>query len=222
MKLVHVDLNRQMIIPKQGAAQWVIESPEWFASCVQELYQQCQGEEGRVVLSEKDNIFDFAKTVEIILNPFAVDLHDKRITTKLYQELQSVAYGEQLFQKTQEIAGILQSFFWELEQQSPYLLEMKQALDIPALLKAMGVQIEQNDNSFFETMNTYIQLMAELLHKKLIIFVQIGQYFTVEQRRAMQETAANHDIALLFIESQELDFANSIPRYIIDIDGCEI
>lgn len=37
-----------------------------------------------------------------------------------------------------------------------------------------------------------------------------------------EETAAHHDIALLFIESQELDFANSIPRYIIDIDGCEI
>ncbi len=78
------------------------------------------------------------------------------------------------------------------------------------------------ENSFFEALNTYIQLMAELLHKKLIIFVQIGQYFTVEQRTQLQETAAHHDIVLLFIESQELDFANSIPRYIIDTDGCEI
>ncbi len=222
MKLVHVDLSRAVIIPQQSAAQWVIESPVWFASCVQELYQQCQGEEGRFALSEKEKLLDIAKTTEIILNPFAVDLHDKRIITKLYQELQTAAYGEQLFQKTQELAGVLQNFFLELEQQSPYLLEMKQGLDIPALLKAMGVQIEQNDNSFFEALNTYIQLMAELLHKKLIIFVQIGQYFTVEQRTQLQETAAHHDIVLLFIESQELDFANSIPRYIIDTDGCEI
>ncbi|MBO4948711.1 MAG: type II-A CRISPR-associated protein Csn2 [Peptococcaceae bacterium] len=58
--------------------------------------------------------------------------------------------------------------------------------------------------------------------KKLIVFVQIGRYFTPEQRTQLQATAAHHDIALLFIETQELDYANHIPRYIIDADGCEI
>ena len=222
MKLVHVDLSQAIVIPQQHAAQWVIESSVWFARIVQELYRQWQGEEGCFVLVDGEKTLDISKTVEIILNPFAVDLHDKRIMTKLYQDLQAVAYGEQLYQQTQQLALMLQQYFLELEQHTPYMLELKQELDLPALLKAMGVQIEQENDSFFVTLNTYIQLMAELLHKKLIIWIQLGQYFTVEQRRQLQETAAHHDIALLFIESQEFDFANTIPRYIIDIDGCEI
>lgn len=222
MKLVHVDFSRQIEIKQQSATQWVIESPALFARYLQELYSQWEGQDGRFVLVDGNTELDFAKSVEIIVNPFAVNLQDKRIVSKLYQELQTIAAGETMYQQTAQLQHTLQQYFYELDQQSPYLLEMHQTIDMTALLKTMGVQLECESDNFFDVLHLYIRIVAELLHKKLIVFVQIGRYFTFEQRTQLQTTAAHHDISLLFIETQELDYANSIPRYIIDIDGCEI
>lgn len=222
MRLVHADFSRQIEIKQQSASQWVIESPTVFAQYLQELYRQWNGQDGRFLLVEHEKELDFAKSVEIIINPFAVNLQDKRIVNKLYQELQAIAVGETMYQQTAELLQYLQQYFFILEQQSPYLLELHPDIDITALLKAVGVQLECETDDFFVVLHLYIRILAELLKKKLIIFVQIGRYFTIEQRAQLQETAAHHDIALLFIETQELDYANNIPRYIIDVDQCEI
>ena len=222
MKLVHVDFSRQLEIPRQNAVQWVIESPELFAQYVHDLYYQWGGQDGRFVLVEQDKELDFTKSVEMILNPFSVNLEDKRIITKLYQELQSIAVNEIMYQQTTELMQLLQQYFYELEQQSPYMLTMNQTNDVVPLLKALGVQLECETMDFFETLHLYIRIVAELLKKKLIVFVQIGRYFTPTQRQQLIQTAAHHDISLLFIETQELDYANDVPRYIMDVDGCEI
>ena len=222
MKLVHADFSRQIEIKQQSAAQWVIESPVLFARYLHELYWQWEGHDGNFVLVEDNKELDVAKSVEIVINPFAVNFQDKRIVNKLYQELQAIAVGETMYQQTTELIHRLQQYFFELEQQSPYMLSMNQTIDIGAILKALGVQLECEDNSFLENIHLYIRILAELLGKKLIIFMQIGRYFTPEQRLQLQETAEHHDICLLFIETQEVDYANNIPRYIIDVDGCEI
>lgn len=222
MKLVHADFSRQIEIRQQSAAQWVIESPALFAQYLQELYWQWEGQDGSFVLVDGNKELDFAKSVELIVNPFAVNLQDKRVVNKLYQELQTIAVGETMYQQTTEALHALHQYFYELEQQSPYMLTMNQSIDLAAIFKALGVQMECEDNTFFENLHLYIRVLAELLGKKLIVFVQIGRYFTLLQRTQLQETAAHHDIALLFIETQELDYANGIPKYIIDSDGCEI
>jgi CRISPR-associated protein Csn2 len=222
MKLVHTDLNQQIRIKQQSGCQWVIESPILFAEYVQALYLQSEGQTGPFVLSKSERMLDFAKAAELIFNPFTINLNDKRILNKLYHELDTLACGETFYLTTQQVLSELQNYFLQLEQSCPYLLTINSEIELTPLWKALGVQLAHESNHFIEMLHLYIQVLAELLNKKLIIFVQIGHYFSLEQRLQLLETAAYHDIALLFIESQEIDFANQIPRYIIDVDGCEI
>ena len=54
MKLVHMDLERQIVFDNYQSCEWIIESPKLFAKYIKELYDQSQGQTGNVVLSEYD------------------------------------------------------------------------------------------------------------------------------------------------------------------------
>lgn len=58
--------------------EWIIESPKLFSGYVQEICAQSQGGEGRFVLSDGDKEIGISKAVEVIVNPFAVDINDKK------------------------------------------------------------------------------------------------------------------------------------------------
>lgn len=79
---------------------------------MQELYRQTEGAEGRFVLSAGDKELDIAKTVTMILNPFAIDLQDRKIVSKLYHQLEALAYGEALYLATRELQLQLQQYFF--------------------------------------------------------------------------------------------------------------
>lgn len=222
MKLVHPDLQQQLLFQNQTACQWVIESPALFAAYVQELYKQTEGEEGRFVLSEDNVELDIAKYMELIVNPFAVNLNDKKILHKLYAELTALAYGEELYLATQEMSGQLQTYFFQLEQSSTYILDHNTEFDVSAILKAIGVQFENDAENFFEEIILYLKVMAELMGKKVVALVHSGSYLSNEQLRQLLETAGYLEISILLIETQQKTFSDEVISYIIDCDRCEI
>lgn len=222
MKLVHKDLGRQIVFNNYGSCEWTIESPELFTKYVQELYAQTEGKEGNFVLSEGDKEIDIGKYMELIINPLSVNINDKRILNKLYMMLEGLAFKEDIYLLTQEMKGKLQSYFLQLEYLSPYILTMDLEIDIVAILKAIGVKIENNTDNFMEKLDLYIKILAELLQKKVIALVNIGSYMKKEHVKQLMNTAIHNEISLLLIENHQRNFSKESVQYIIDKDGCEI
>lgn len=94
MKLVHPEIPYALIESDNKCSEWIIENPETFSSYLQEMMQQCSGEDGRFVLSQGAEELDIAKNVEVIFDIFSVDCNDRRILNKLYAQLEQLAYGE--------------------------------------------------------------------------------------------------------------------------------
>lgn len=222
MKLVHVDLEQQIVFGNNQGCEWIIESPKLFAKYIKELYDQSQGQTGCFILTEDDMQLDIEKSVEVIVNPFSVNINDKKILNKLFAELTKLAYEEDLYLMTQEIMSKLQDYVLRLEYLSPYILEMDSELDMTAVLKALGVKIENYADDYFENLNLYIKIIAELLKKKMVVLVNIGSYLEKEQIEQLIETAVHNEIKLLLIENHQRDFSEEQIRYILDKDGCEI
>lgn len=222
MKLVHKDLERQLVLEDMRSDEWIIESPTLFSKYVQELYIQSQGGEGAFVLSEGEEILSIEKYVEVIINPFSVNVNDKRLLNRLYTELREIAFGENMYLRTQELLASLQGYFSDVEQQGTYFLTTDTEIDITAVFKAMGVRVECYADNFLQTLDGYIKLMAELLRKKLIVLVNIGSYIQVEEMEQLAKTAMHNEVYLLFVESQQRNFSTEFRRYIIDRDSCEI
>lgn len=222
MKLVHPDFGFQMQFGQGNACELVIESPGLFAKYVQELLRQTEGEEGDFVLSEGDKEYPLSKCAELIVNPLAVDINDKKILNKLYHELAEQSVEDEMYLLTQKVTADLQSYFYQLEQRCPYMLESDMEIDMIAVFKALGVKLENYSGDFFENIVQYTKILAELIGKRICIFVNIRSYLDEVQMGQLVEMAVYNELALLFIEKTQDGFSNGIVRYIIDKDNCEI
>lgn len=79
MKLAFAELSNVVLSDKNQVTEWIIESPDLFARYVQELICQCEGKDGDFVLSKNDKIVEISKYMEVIINPFGIDINNKKI-----------------------------------------------------------------------------------------------------------------------------------------------
>lgn len=222
MKLVHFELSGILLDEKTEFMEWIIEMPEAFSEYVMELSAQIDGGEGRFVLSEKNKELDLAKKVDIIFNPFAVDINSKKILSKLYLELSALSKGEQMYVKTIELLRHLQEYMLDLEQCTEYILEFDKEADVSALWKAVNVHYETSDMDFLERLVQYIKILAAMTGIKLFVFVNLRSYLADYQIQELIKEMKYQDTRGLFIESQQKGCMEGVKQYIIDVDRCEI
>ncbi len=221
MKLTHTELEKQLVFETGKAVEWIIESPASFSKYVRDLYEIMQDNEGKFTLSDEDEIIDFQKYAELIIDPFWLDFHNRQIQKKLYAELQNLAVGSEFYLQTQELKSQIQKYFIDLEYASGYDLEIADEIDLPAIFKAVGIQLDGgNEETLFERIAIYIKIMAELLKKKLVILVNSRSYLTSDQIDQIAELCMYSEVALLLIENVQRDFSKKRNYCIIDCDEC--
>lgn len=221
MKLTHTELEKQLVFETGKAVEWIIESPASFSKYVRDLYEIMQDNEGKFTLSDEDEIIDFQKYAELIIDPFLLDFHNRQIQKKLYAELQNLAVGSEFYLQTQELKSQIQKYFIDLEYASGYDLEIADEIDLPAIFKAVGIQLDGgNEETLFERIAIYIKIMAELLKKKLVILVNSRSYLTSDQIDQIAELCMYSEVALLLIENVQRDFSKKRNYCIIDCDEC--
>lgn len=222
MKIAHIDLKNTIDIKTNQPCEWIIEAPEVFAKYVQELLNQKNGVDGNFTFSADGKICDISKKVEIILNPFAVDINEKRIINKLYTQLGEIAYTETFYMQTQEVLQQIYRYVLQLEHESRHMLSLDENIDLNALFKATGVKHEVFEGNFFETLCRYMKVVSEVLGTKLIVCINLRSYLKDEQLEALIADICYEDFGLLLIENQERSCLHGVNRCIIDKDLCEI
>lgn len=221
MKLTHTELEKQLVFETGKAVEWIIESPASFSKYVRDLYEIMQDNEGKFTLSDEDEIIDFQKYAELIIDPFLLDFHNRQIQKKLYAELQNLAVGSEFYLQTQELKSQFLKYFIDLEYASGYDLEIADEIDLPAIFKAVGIQLDGgNEETLFERIAIYIKIMAELLKKKLVILVNSRSYLTSDQIDQIAELYMYSEVGLLLIENVQRDFSKKRNYCIIDCDEC--
>lgn len=221
MKLTHTELEKQLVFETGKAVEWIIESPASFSKYVRDLYEIMQNNEGKFTLSDEDEIIDFQKYAELIIDPFLLDFHNRQIQKKLYAELQNLAVGSEFYLQTQELKSQIQKYFIDLEYARGYDLEIADEIDLPAIFKAVGIQLDGgNEETLFERIAIYIKIMAELLKKKLVILVNSRSYLTSDQIDQIAELCMYSEVGLLLIENVQRDFSKKRNYCIIDCDEC--
>ena len=156
------------------------------------------------------------------MNPFGIEINNRKVIGKLYAELESIAQMESMYTKTLQIESLMQQYLLELEHQSDYMLTFDEQFGISTLLKTVNVRYEEFSTDFFEKMISYIKIIAKSMSVKLIVFVNIRSYLTKEQIQELCKEMQYQEVKGLFLENQERDCVEGVRRYIIDKDQCEI
>ena len=222
MKIVHPELQNKLIFDSYNECELIIESQVLFSKFVSEMHMQITGKEGKFVLSDNEKELEIDKVMEMIVNPFSINLNDKKILGKLYSELSTLAMQEDMYMNTIELFNKIRSFITDIEQKSSYILETDSDFNIVNLFKAFGVQIESCNQNFFETVCQYMKVISQILCKKIFAFVNLRSYITDEQAELLIKEAYYNEVNVLFIGNVQRSCLNGCRQYIIDSDYCEI
>lgn len=86
MKFIYGERELTLEFRENEVQVITIENREYFSAFLQNLYNQSQGSEGDIILSEGEKILSLNKVAEIVWNPFSVDINNKKILGKLFQK----------------------------------------------------------------------------------------------------------------------------------------
>lgn len=222
MKLVHPNLQFQIEFAENIIPVCIVESPIRWREMQKELLSQCQGDDGSWVLSVEEKELKMSKSVEMILNPMQLEENQKRIMNGVLQSLSRMAVNERYWKKSQELNAAIQIFFAELETEYPFEYQINEEIDISALAKAMGIQIEQEYETDLERLLQYCILAREILGAKLIIFWNLHNYFSMQELESLYQEIMVRKWNVLLMETAVVQKISVEKHYIIDRDNCEI
>lgn len=221
MRLAHTDMGIVIDILENNVPLICVESPQIMSQMILELKQQIQGNMGSFVLSENGEI-PFAKNVELILDPWNVDMNSKKIKTRLFQLVRD-SVEEKLYDDFLELRGNLFSFAEKVLQENPYQISYNTEVDVSSIVKNIDFFVEADAGNLLESLVEYLKLSAQLCGVKIFFLVNISAFLTEEEVKLLLQEAFLNKIYLIFIEQS---MPESISMYkkvmIIDKEGCII
>ena len=222
MKMVFPGIN-QVFDCENGEEVWslVIENQNLFYGILSDIRGQIEGIEGKVVLSEKNNLLSIAKTVELLIQFVSFEINQKQLISKVISKLGQIAVDEMHYGRTMELLGEIESYFTELAFELTGNIEFTK-LGAEGLLKGAGVQFCDDYEQLGEKIIDYMELVSEYDREKLFIFVNLRSYISDAQMEEFLETALARGYQMLLLESCEHPLLPREKRYIVDADLCEI
>lgn len=191
----------------------VVEEVRLFANLIKDLYSFDEHK----ALKVYDENFKSLKPSEllIITDILGFDVNAKPVLKLIYQDLEI-----QLNEKP-EVKSMIDKLTTTIGELIGYeLLDHELDLEqdeitVQELFKALGVQIETKSDTIFEKIFEILQIFKYLSKKKILVFVNIASYLTLDELRSIQEFSELQNLTILCLERYGIfDF----PRYILDDD----
>lgn len=223
MKLVHPDFFCPIEFEENKIPVLTLENQIIFRNFIEELKHQLQGEEGGWILSEQGKILKLTQYCSMIIDPFSLDINQKKMLMSVYSKLEREVNSTELIVRWNTILSSLFQLSDELMDAVDYELNYRNAIDIIDFFKFMDIHFCKNAESLVEYFIDYCNLTSEVVGKKVFILINIKAYLTNTELIYLYEQAFYKDYKLLLIENKEPEVKNLYEKItIIDKDGCVI
>ena len=223
MKLVHPFFKMQIVLSNCFITELIIEEPNTMYDLTFDLYNQYMGNSGNFVLSKNLDILDISKVSEVILNPFQIDLNNRKITKKLYTILKNEILSTELLEDFSKISQDIYNLADKLADTSVYNLSFSVNEDAEEFLKYIKVKIQDDEStSLTEKVIDFLNISSSLLNIKLLIMLNARSFISDDNICHIYKEAMYKNVSLLLLESSAKKQLEQSKRFIIDKDLCEI
>ena len=221
MKLVHEEYDLALDLLENKVNVLVIERHSLFTEIIQELYKQCNGEEGHFIISYNQKILSMSKTVEIITDILGIDCNNKRMLASLYQEIEQLV-NENLIMESAQFNSSMIYYLERMLETVPYHLEY-QADCIPTkIMKMVEMKFEMKDISLLERIVEYLGIKGKLYGTAVTIFVNLKMYLEKEELQSLYEYIFYNKLQVILIEGGVDAVLPEEQVTIIEVDKCII
>lgn len=223
MKLLHKDFGFVFEMKENTKSLLVVESPSVFLKLIRELYSEISEEESKFVLSEDDVPVKMKDCLNCIINPLDITLNERKLLNKLGELLKKEILFSDLLVEMNEVISVIESYALHIMQYADWDLTCSDKIDVQSLLKFLGIQFYDKQETLVEKIMDYVKISHELLGIKCFVFVHLLSYLTEYELQKFYEYAEYQKVNILLLESHQPKrmerFSNVV---IIDKDACEI
>ncbi len=198
----------------------VIEASGFLRAFLQDLYDQIEGMEGELILSEQEKQLAFGNWVEVIDNFLNFNMNKKHLLNKVIGEMERISVSDAFFLKTSDILQRLEAYTSELA----FSFDCDIVCDhctVGGLLKGVGVTVRDEYEDPLERLIDYMELVREFERDKLFVYVNLRCFFSDAEVEGFLRTALDHGYRILLIDAQSHKKLSLENRITVDNDLCE-
>lgn len=224
MKLTYSELSSPIILEEGKVVTLVIESAVLFRQFLNELMSQVNNDNGNnFILSKDDKLLQVKKEIEIIFNPLTLDFNQKKIITKIINDLSKVADGEMFFTKTLELKSLIIQYSLKLLDNLEIPISIDADFTIGELLKIVGTKIDIDTTNLIEKILTYFQIIVSLKLASVFVLINVKSYLSIEELIELYKYIEYNKYRVLLLESNSNTSIRHLEQMVlIDKDMCEI
>ena len=216
-------MNAPIVFEETKINILVVENKKIFTELIMELTNQINGLDGDFVLSSNLKQLKMEETTDIVIDLFKFDLNQKKIISKLYNQLKTTAVEEEYYIGLTYLLGEINSYIEKITLTTKHPLTYSQDIDIASIFKLADVKLEISHEPFLEKLISYLNIMQEFCNISLFIFVNLKCYLSKEEVHLLYQHIFYNKLNVLLLENTMQDEKYEQEKYrIIDIDLCEI
>ena len=220
MKLVYPEIQTVFQFGNGNIPAIIIENANLFYRFTDDLYRQCNGENGEAVLSCDDAPVPISGNLELFTNYFPFEINRKNLITKITAKLEKNAVTPEFYERCQKLIGEIENFMFDLAFQNDLDLEFPK-LSVSGILKSTGVCLKEDDLPLAEKMLTYMELARSYGLASAFVFVNLRSVLDDETMEKFTLTCSSHEYNIMLIDNREYSKLTLEKRTVIDIDLCE-
>ena len=220
MKLVNSKYNLSMEWEENKSTTLIVENKDNMLNIINNLINQLSGQEGDFVLSDEVKV-KWEKQADFVLEPFTINFNNKKILSKMYEQMFDVSKDE--IEDYNSINNVIINAIDKVTQRVEYNnIVYNLDFDWKNIYKLYDVKIGEDYDNLSEKIEEYIKIIADVLHIKLVIFLNLKEYLSKIELENIQQICFYKKINLLLLESEEREKIENEKTFIIDKDRCLI
>ncbi|WP_298706221.1 type II-A CRISPR-associated protein Csn2 [uncultured Veillonella sp.] len=222
MNLIYLSLDLKIELKRDLVNTIVVESPFIYRTLVGDMIKSINGETTNWVLADIGGEHNWKKDVYLVTDFFTLDFNNRTLLSKLQQRLANIAQENvgDLF----DINGKIQKFLYTIEDAIPLNLVHNEDINALDLIKMAGVRIDEEAFDLIDQSISFIDVVMELLHPKLIVLLHPRCFMTQDELGLFFSTVLSKKIPILCIEQNLADQIQIVDNkevvYTIDSDYC--
>ena len=220
MILCHPQIERVFDFEESRIQSLVIEEPGFFRELMLDLYDQADGMEGRLVLSEDGKELAVGSCVELLDNCLHFSINSRTLVNRLTAAMERAAMSEAFFLKTSALLQQVEEYIDELAFNFDCDVACERCT-AAGLLKAAGIYIRDEYDDPLERLADYMELIREFDRDKLFVLVNLRSFFADEHVEKFLDTVSAHGYRVLMLDSVSRKKLRAENRITIDNDLCE-
>ena len=207
-------------IGEESVCSIVIENQSLFCEVLQDISDQIEGLNGKAILSERNNLLDFSKYSDLLSVFIPFSINKKTLTNKILTVLEKRSLDPEYYEKTMRLSADVEKFVDELSSDFPCDLVYTK-LGIPAILKAIGVEVADDSETLAEKIMNYMELVREFDRDRVFFTVNLRSFLDDKSTSAFLRAVLSHKYKLIMLESRSYSLLPQESRRTIDEDLCE-